>query len=130
MLQSRTTDVGTGRQIEEHIVEVYIHTGIELDRIKLLQGYTQLAELAGGKYALLVDRTRSDYSVTFDALLEGGNHPDIIAQALLIPPYNQHKKMIAETIVSFPRKSSTPIEIFSERTRALTWLRTQRDHLL
>jgi hypothetical protein len=131
MLQSRSTDIGTGTQIEKNIIEVYIHTGIELDKGKLLQGYAALAELAGGgKFALLVDRTRSDYSITFDALLESGNHPDLVAQALLVPAYNQHKKMIADTTVEFPRKSSTPIQVFTNRITALGWLRAQLDQAL
>jgi len=125
-LQSKTTDVGSGKVLEEGILEVYIHSGIELNRDKLIQGYRELAVLAGGAYALLVDRTQSDYSVSYDAMVEGGNHPLIIAQAMLIPPYNQHKKMVVETILDIPRKVSTPIKIFTDRNKAIHWLREQR----
>jgi len=125
-MRTLTTDVGTGKLLEAGLLEVAIHSGIELNREKLLQGYEQLAELSGGPYALLVDRTQNDYSVSYDAMIEGGNHPSVLAQAILVPPYNQHKKMIAETILAFPRKSSTPIEIFSDRNMAINWLRDQR----
>lgn len=126
-LRSKTTEVGTASVLEEGLLEVIIHSGIELNSEKLLHGYQQLAELSGGPYTLLVDRTQSDYSVSYDAMIEGGNHPSVLAQVLLVPPYNQHKKMIAETILAFPRKSSTPIEIFSDRNKAIDWLREQRN---
>lgn len=125
-MRTLTTAVGTGKVLEEGLLEVCIHSGIELNREKLLQGYGLLADLAGGPYALLVDRTNTDYSVTYDAMIDSGNHPAVFAQALLVPPYNQHKKMIAETIIQFPRKSATPIEIFSDRNMAIHWLREQR----
>jgi hypothetical protein len=122
MILTKTTDVGTATVIGDRILEVRIHSGIELSRETLLQGYQQLADLAGGHYALLVDRTQTDYSVGYDAMVEGANHPSLVAQALLIPPYNQHKKLIAETILDYPRKSSNPIRIFSDRNQAITWL--------
>jgi hypothetical protein len=130
MLETISTPFGIGTVIEEHILEVVVHSGIELNRDIMLNGYSTLAELAGGKFVLLVDRTQSNYSLTLDALKESGNHPDLLAQALLIPPYNENGELAADMIVNFPRKNTLPVEFFSDRESALYWLRSHRDHYL
>lgn len=124
---TKTTDVGSATLLENGLLSVFIHTGIELTREKLLQGYEELAEFAGRRYCLLVDRTQSDYSLTYEAMVEGGNHPYVIAQAILLPPYNTHKKMIADTILAFPRKRDIPMRIFTDRNEAIDWLRSKLD---
>jgi hypothetical protein len=130
MLESTSTSVGVGTLLEECIVEVVIHSGVALDRESMRQGYQQLAALAGGKFALLVDRTQTDYTLSRDALAESGNHPDLLAQALLILPYNVQSEAAANMIVSFPRENELPVEFFSDRESALYWLRAHRDHYL
>lgn len=124
ILRTRTTDIGTATLIEPMLIEVRIHTGVVLDRQMLLQGYARMEELASGKFALLVDRTKTDYSVTYDAIVEGGNHPAMLAQAMLIPPNNPNKKVIVDTILDYPRKGTIPIQAFTDREAALEWLRS------
>lgn len=127
MLKTLTTHIGTATLLEHNLIEVTIHTGVELDRSKLFEGYEKLSEMAGGAFAILVNRTATDYSLTFDAMEAIASHPGVLAQALLIPPYNPHKHMIAEMLVNFPRHSKVPVEYFTNRKLALDWLRAHRE---
>ncbi|MBD3669425.1 MAG: hypothetical protein HUJ29_01530 [Gammaproteobacteria bacterium] len=130
MMQSQNTlhtEVGTATLLDDQIIEVTIHSGIELNKEMMLNGFRQLSELAGGRYALLVDRTTSDYSMSFEAMQLNASDPNLLAQALLIPAYNSHKQMLAELSINLSQRHDIPFEVFSDRRLALDWLGAHRD---
>jgi hypothetical protein len=112
-------EFGSVTLVEPGIVEASIDTGVELDAQHMMRGYEACARLAGQPFGLLINRG-TDYSMTVSALENIGNHPDMRAIAVYVhgdarpQVAHYHKEVYGERV---------PIEIFTSRDEALSWLR-------
>jgi hypothetical protein len=105
------------RKIDDYTVEVISDYGVEVGAAEIKE-YHAFFDTLPHPVGLLVNRV-NDYSYSFDAQAKVATHKNMAAVAILV--LEPEKKPAAEFDVSVIEYKS-PMQIFTNRSEALSWL--------
>lgn len=111
------------------IAVIKINEGVEVNA-DMAKEVSELAArvIKGVPFALLSDRKNS-YSLSFEAMSNLANIPNLVALAIVI--YSDRSRLLVETqnfFISAMKKR--PVKIFTDKASALEWLRTELDKVI
>ena len=101
------------------IIEIIPDEGVEIDLAMVEELDASLMAAMGASFAILVDKVNS-YSMTFDAQMKIGLLQGVQATAVVV--YNSAGEMGTEQIKAMTDGEEKKIEIFFERSHAISWL--------
>ena len=109
---------------DDGIAVIKVNEGIEVNA-EMAKEVSDLAVrvIKGAPFALLSDRKNS-YSLSFEAMSNVANIPNLVALAIVI--YSDKSRLLVETqniFISTMKKM--PVKIFNDMDTASDWLRTE-----
>jgi len=112
--------------LNEHIAEVIVNEGIELNMSMVEEYHAFLLSHLKPPFSLLINKINA-YTYTFEAQKNIANLTEI--QALAVISYNKVTSITTRQLASFPRNTRWNLQIFSDKTDALNWLKTEQELL-
>ena len=101
------------------IIEIIPDEGVEIDLVMVEELEAVLVAAMGASFAMLVNKVNS-YSVTFEAQMKIGLLQGVQATAVVV--YSSAGEMGTEQIKAMTDGEEKTIDIFFERSQAVSWL--------
>lgn len=121
---SHKLSFGTIIILNEHLAEVIIDEGVEMDK-KLMEEYHNfLLENLTSPFSLLVNKLHS-YSYTFDVQRKISKLKEVFAVAVVVNSIGS--KMATKTILSLNNDENWTMKMFYLREEALIWLNEEKN---
>lgn len=106
--------------LDEHLAELIINEGVEMNLETVDQIYSFLLEHFGADILLLINK-QYPYSFTFDAQRKIGALQEIKKTAIVV--YNEISKRATQGLLGMRKEHDWNACIFEDRDTALAWLR-------
>ena len=118
----RTVPISLGELIvhDSHLAEVITGEGVEVDLPMVEEFHAALQRHLEPPYGLLVNRKHS-YTYTFEAQQEIGRLQEI--HAIAVVATGVAAEVATRTVAALPSHKDWVLEIFSDRDKAVAWLR-------
>ncbi len=108
-------------KLNDYFAEVFIDEGVELSKAQIETYHATLSQTLAPPFCLLINQINS-YTYSFEAQQELGNYEGLKSKAVL--SYTESSKKTMQLLKETqPRLAKLNMEIFSERSEALTWLK-------
>lgn len=108
---------------DEHLAEVIINDGIEMDMDIVEAYHTFLQSHLKAPFSLLINKINS-YSYSFEAQQNIVCIPEIDRMAVLV--YRKSTLASTESLISMPRKQPWNIKVFANYEEAWSWLNVEK----
>lgn len=122
--QHHTLSFGSLIKINEHILEVIINEGVELNLLNVDEYHQWINEHFEDSCYVLVNRLNA-YSHTFEAQQIIGTLDKI--KAIAIVAYSDFSFVVSQNIAQTPREKAWTIQVLNDKKSALIWLNQQID---
>jgi len=106
--------------LRDDLAEVTVDSAIDIDLKMVEEIHNVFLEIFSGSFSLLINKTNA-YSTQLDALMQFGTLSSINKIAIYAP--NKLAKMSADFSATIPSSAVLNIQVFTERTDALSWLK-------